>query len=317
TREEESLLKVIRLIRKNGMEKQFLSGKAYGKYAALFKDHEAEYFWVPFDYGGAVWDASYFTDTARNLMEQGFDPDKRLREISEYYGRIGEKQRNMEKTLGLDVKTSSYLNVLRITGFLMDFKKECHTKSHFAYRNLLHEAAKRLDWSMEQAYSSTPPEIISALNGEKISPNPKMLRVLHSTNGKVEMIAAEKADTSLKKVGLLGKDRAVATELKGTCACAGTVRGKARVILSASDLPKLKKGEILVTIMTTPDFVHGMKNAAAIVTNDGGITCHAAIVAREFNIPCVVGTRIATSAFKDGDLLEVKASHGIVRKVEK
>lgn len=58
-----------------------------------------------------------------------------------------------------------------------------------------------------------------------------------------------------------------------------------------------------------------MKKAVAIVTDEGGITCHAAIVSRELGIPCVVGTKIATRVFKDGDLLEVRANHGLVRKL--
>ena len=68
--------------------------------------------------------------------------------------------------------------------------------------------------------------------------------------------------------------------------------------------------------MTTPDFVPAMKKAAAIVTEQGGITSHAAIVSRELGVPCVIGTKIATRVLKDGDLVEVDANKGIVRKVE-
>ena len=68
--------------------------------------------------------------------------------------------------------------------------------------------------------------------------------------------------------------------------------------------------------MTRPDYIAGMKKAAAIVTNEGGITCHAAIVSRELGIPCIIGTKIATQVFKDGDLVEVNANHGWVRKIK-
>lgn len=69
--------------------------------------------------------------------------------------------------------------------------------------------------------------------------------------------------------------------------------------------------------MTTPDFVPAMQRAAAIVTDEGGILCHAAIIAREMRKPCVIGTKIATRVFKDGDLIEVDADKGIVRKLTK
>ena len=66
----------------------------------------------------------------------------------------------------------------------------------------------------------------------------------------------------------------------------------------------------------TPDFVPAMRKARAVVTDRGGITSHAAIISRELNIPCVVGTGIATELFKDGDRIEVDAVKGIARKLK-
>jgi pyruvate,water dikinase len=75
----------------------------------------------------------------------------------------------------------------------------------------------------------------------------------------------------------------------------------------------IQKGEILVSPMTMPDFLPAMKKAAAFVTDEGGMACHAAIVAREIKKPCVVGTKNATKILKDGDLVEVDANNGVVR----
>jgi len=69
--------------------------------------------------------------------------------------------------------------------------------------------------------------------------------------------------------------------------------------------------------MTRPDYITGIRQAAAIVTNEGGITCHAAIVARELGIPCVIATKIATEVLKDGDIVEVNANHGVVTLLNK
>lgn len=77
----------------------------------------------------------------------------------------------------------------------------------------------------------------------------------------------------------------------------------------------MKLGDILVSIATDPDIVPAMKKAAAIVTEQGGVTSHAAIVSRELNIPCVIGTKIATRVLKDGDRVEVDANKGIVKKI--
>lgn len=103
------------------------------------------------------------------------------------------------------------------------------------------------------------------------------------------------------------------TEVKGAIAQPGLVKGFAKIVLKVSELNKVKKGDILVTHMTSPDFLSAMKISAGFVTNEGGLTCHAAIIAREIKKPCVIGTKIATDVFKDGDLIEVDANEGLVR----
>lgn len=100
--------------------------------------------------------------------------------------------------------------------------------------------------------------------------------------------------------------------VQGTTAYPGVVQGRCRIIASYEGA-LLEEGEILVTGMTDPNFVPLMKKAAAIVTDGGGLLCHAAIVARELKKPCVIGTRFATHIFKDGDLVEVDANSGVVR----
>lgn len=109
-------------------------------------------------------------------------------------------------------------------------------------------------------------------------------------------------------------------ELRGSIANKGRVVGRVRVVsFSASDyntqVAQFTHGEILVTGMTRPQIVHLCRKAAAIVTDEGGITSHAAVVSREFNIPCIIGTKNATNIFKTGDIIEVNANSGIIRLV--
>jgi pyruvate,water dikinase len=87
-----------------------------------------------------------------------------------------------------------------------------------------------------------------------------------------------------------------------------------QVILNVKDISKFQKGEILVTEMTTPDWVPAMKIASAVVTNLGGKTCHAAIVSRELGVPCIVGTEKATKILKNGDLVTIDGQRGRVFK---
>jgi pyruvate,water dikinase len=132
-------------------------------------------------------------------------------------------------------------------------------------------------------------------------------------NGKPFVITGKNVERLSKLVD--PKTKISTKEITGTTACLGWVQAKARVVHKLSQLDTLKKGEVLITSMTTPDFVVAMKKAGAIVTDEGGLSCHAAIVSRELGIPCVIGTKIATKVFKDGDLVEVDANNGTVRKI--
>lgn len=111
-------------------------------------------------------------------------------------------------------------------------------------------------------------------------------------------------------------------EIEGQIAKMGFVRGHAYVLhWNAKDVVKemeeMPKGSILVAGQTRPQLMPAIRKAAAIVTDEGGITSHAAIVSRELGIPCVIGTKIATKIIKTGDIIEVDANEGIVRIAER
>jgi len=103
----------------------------------------------------------------------------------------------------------------------------------------------------------------------------------------------------------------------GSPAYPGVVRGIVKKIIVKSDINNFKKGNILVAETTYPDHIPAMKKAAAFVTDEGGITCHAAITAREFKKPCIVGAKIATQVLYDGDMVEVDANNGVVKIIKK
>ncbi|MFA5108096.1 MAG: phosphoenolpyruvate synthase [Candidatus Micrarchaeia archaeon] len=100
--------------------------------------------------------------------------------------------------------------------------------------------------------------------------------------------------------------------LSGLASAPGVGIGRVRILASPEEMGKMQKGEVLVTEMTTPDYVPAMKKAVAIITNTGGMTCHAAIVSRELGVPCIVGTKNATSVLHDGQLITVDAVMGKV-----
>jgi len=107
------------------------------------------------------------------------------------------------------------------------------------------------------------------------------------------------------------------SKINGTPAYSGKVRGKVKRHISMTKTIDIPRACILVTGMTNPQIVPYLKKVKAIVTDEGGITCHAAIVSRELKIPCVVGTQIATQVLKNGDEVEVDANEGVVKILNK
>ena len=116
------------------------------------------------------------------------------------------------------------------------------------------------------------------------------------------VLPEKKADASTKQV-------------KGSVAYTGTVRGPARILKDISEVKKVRRGDIIICPMTWPSLIIALEKAAAFVTDEGGILCHAAILARELKKTCIIGTKNATSVFIDDDIIEVDGETGIVRKI--
>jgi len=121
--------------------------------------------------------------------------------------------------------------------------------------------------------------------------------------------------TTIKKIDIKKEERSGAKGkpiLEGLGSSPGFASGKVKIVSNLKELNKVEKGDVLVTVMTSPDYVPAMEKACAIVTDEGGITSHASIVSRELGIPCVVGTDKATSLLKDGQEITVDGSSGKV-----
>ena len=186
--------------------------------------------------------------------------------------------------------------------------------------NILKRISKetRIDDSVIKVLS--PEELFNYCNyGELPNINILKKRLVGFIYARKGIMLTDNSSEDLKKIiNKLGyefveKKHEVVKEIKGQSACKGKVQGKVRIIMSKKDIPKLEVGEILVTAMTTPEYLPAMHKSVAFITDEGGITCHAAIVARELRKPCIIGTKNATKVLKDGDLVEVDADKGLIK----
>jgi phosphoenolpyruvate synthase/pyruvate phosphate dikinase len=110
---------------------------------------------------------------------------------------------------------------------------------------------------------------------------------------------------------------AISGDINGQVAFKGVVKGKVKIVKGENDLKKLNYGDIIVTPMTQVSYTPYLKTINGIVTDEGGVTCHAAIISRELGKPCIIGTKIATQVLKDGDEVEVDTNEGVVRIIFK
>jgi len=130
--------------------------------------------------------------------------------------------------------------------------------------------------------------------------------------GDIKIYESDAVDEIIRKekIGEIFSKITREREFKGVIANKGKITGNVRVIDNAKEIPYFKDGEIIVTYMTTMEFTPIFKKAKGIITDEGGLSSHAAIIAREFSLPCIVGTKIATRTLKTGDLVELDANSG-------
>lgn len=187
-------------------------------------------------------------------------------------------------------------------------------------QELVYLRLMRIDAVYELFFLAQPlfDEIARELNIESVKyyfPHDLFKQAL--TKAPREYAAIKYYDDILFTPPILNYNVEAATLVKGMAAYQGYVKGKAKIVQSVNDLTKVNEGDIMVTHMTMPPYLPAMHRAAGFVTDEGGITCHAAIVAREMKKPCVIGTKHATKIFNDNDIIELDANKGIVKLVKR
>jgi len=181
---------------------------------------------------------------------------------------------------------------------------------------VLKRIAESKNLSHELIKYTTPIEIINNDLNKTILNQRKEISVQMVKNNKY-LVFQDKEAKEIDDLIVSLEEKLNSKEVKGNSAYKGKAEGIVRVILYRRDLDKIKNGEILVTPMTEAFYTPYLKKVKGIVTNEGGITCHAAIISRELKIPCIIGTKMATKVLKDGDLVEVDANKGIVKIIKK
>lgn len=213
-----------------------------------------------------------------------------------------------------------YLLMAKRFVYIKDARDDYRRESVFYTRPLFAEIARRAKIDPEDTSYLQTEEIENFLKNKGeivkkiISERKKEFIIYLNSNKKLVCAQGDQIEKVLKMFNLLALEQKI-QNIIGRVASKGVASGKVIIVKGVKDLNKVEEGNILVAVTTHPDYVPAMRKAIAIVTDEGGITSHAAIVSREFGIPCIVGTKNATSLLKDGDLVEVNAIEGWVKKI--
>lgn len=243
-----------------------------------------------------------------NALAQG-DPNKQLEQLKQKEKELTKKYNEFIAEKQISPEIIKKADLLQRYIFLRTYRGEVVVQAMVHANPLLSEIGSRFDLKLDDIVYFIPDEIIKLLDSGNI-PEYKQRKKgykLLILDGKPELIGGVKvAETKFEDI----------SELKGQGIVGGIIEGRTRVIYKREDAKKFRDGEVLVTQMTSPDMMPVIMSASAIITDEGGLTCHAALISRELQIPCIIGTEVATKVFKDGDLVEVNSNEGIVRRVK-
>ncbi|PLX28843.1 hypothetical protein C0581_00840 [Candidatus Parcubacteria bacterium] len=282
--------------------------------------HTEIYSHIAFGYDGPGWSIEEMEKRLRELSDDMSVLKKEIGEIKGAPHATLQKQQELIKELNLDTEKVYLFEVLSILGYWKFERKFANQKSHEMMENFFEEIMRRFHISKAQAKMILPAEMRNVLVHNKLDESVLNERIALSITlfdgfKEPKLLIGDEAKKIEKEIEMsLSVDQTI-TEFSGACAYPGEVQGRVVRVDEEEDMNKFRDGDILVSTSTSPKIIPAMKRAAAIVTDSGGITCHAAIVSRELQVPCVIGTKIATRLLKDDDEVKVDATNGSIKKI--
>jgi phosphohistidine swiveling domain-containing protein/CRISPR/Cas system-associated endoribonuclease Cas2 len=286
----------------------------------LLTRHQQQYFWLQNSYFSTeVLGQRFFLDRIKSKIKKHIKPNRDIRLI---YRHLKQTVRQKNKILA---QLKNKKRIKKVSGGLafciwwQDQRKK-YIFQYLHYLDLFVKefsrrtkvSAQLLDFAWPEEMTTRPSrQLIKNLQQRSSRPF-----VVHFSRNHKRNIYGKFALNIFKKLWR-EKQTSVKDQFSGVVVYgqADKIKGSVFIIKNSRDIKKFPPGRILVTSMTAPEYITAIRKAKAIVTDAGGLTCHAAIVSRELKIPCIVGTKIATQVFKDEDKVEVDANNGIIRKI--
>lgn len=287
----------------------------------LIKQQVEQFGWLGYGVEGPGWKEEYYIDLLASLIRQKANPASLANKIKLEQEQTLKKQKSFIKSLKIDSKHQKLLEVAKGFVFTKGYRKDAMFHGFWCLEFLHREFARRTNLALKQVRYIYPWEYKKVmLEKEKWSAELNKrwdYHICYSERGKHKILSGEKAKKFVASLNFEEKKIRKARRLEGDCASPGKVRGVVAIVNTPAENKKIERADVLVSNMTNPDLMPAIRKAKAIVTDVGGLTCHAAIVSREFGIPCIIGTKIATQVLKDNSVVEVDATHGVVNLIKR
>jgi len=327
--QELELLKIVKLVKSDSnyiyLLKQILSAdkihrlKLYPKLLNSIEAYVKKYHWIRNSWADVYIISAYeVVDQIQQIIIGSRDVEAEIRKLNNYQRDLIRQKKLIAKKHHLSKWLVRMFTMFSLIALWRDERKVQMQQLHYYLQLIGTEIAKRSKISWEQikvcdplSISRIPVKPKDLIKYTKLLKNNKLM----SWQGKTVRHFSSQISKKFVKV-LEATFSTEMTEIRGLIACPGKVIGEVVVINKKSEFSKMKPGKILVTTMTRPDFMPLMRQAAAVVTDEGGITSHAAIISRELKIPCIIGTKVGTKVLHDGYQVEVNANHGVVLVLE-
>lgn len=305
---EHDLIHYANLIQKNAAIKKDLAKKQTHRYGHL-----------PFGYDGPdFWDEKHFLQKLEEklaLSEEKIEAE--LAAIAEYEQKIKEKKAEKRLQHQLAPKHWDFFQSFHLLTLWTDQRKDLDFKLNHHYAAIIRELEQRYQipyqnlkylFTDELALLDEKPKQLHQITQERLA----NVFMFYYCDGKRTILTSRQRDALLEELAAQNQQTKI---LQGMVASRGSQEiytGIAKIARTPQESAKIQAGDFLVATMTTPDFIMAMNKAAGFITDEGGVTCHAAIIAREMNKPCIIGTRQATKILHDGDLIQLDTKNGTV-----
>ncbi|MBU0613384.1 hypothetical protein KKB10_05245 [Patescibacteria group bacterium] len=285
--------------------------------------HVAKWAWVTYGYTGPEYSLTGAYDSLITMLSSDIPPLEQI-QIMKKQSQVKKEQRDgIIKHLKLSDSEMRIIRVAENISYVKIIRTPMMFLSNYVIHKLMKPFLTKEGITMKQAGMMTMREMNHFMDAGEF-PNINILNrrwkycvLFDSEEGENFLYNSEAkqwVENNVEKEEISNDGR----ELSGQVACADKrdkIRGVVKIVNGPEEMVKFNQEEILVSIATTPDIVPVMKKAKAIISDIGGMTCHAAVVSRELGVPCIVGTKFASRFFKDGEKVEMDMLEGIIKKI--